>query len=95
MKKRRSLRQASTALPLFDAAPKAPPSMPRLRDYPIKRKIDEAECDTCFADLRMGTVAMEDNGLLFCSEDCAREHTQMREFLIEHHRGFAQVRSYC
>jgi hypothetical protein len=42
-----------------------------MTDYPIKRPLDETECEECGRLLAVGHVAIEDKALLFCSEDCA------------------------
>jgi hypothetical protein len=43
----------------------------KIHDYPIKRPIDESECEECGAPLRVGMVAFETDAMLFCSEECA------------------------
>jgi hypothetical protein len=42
-----------------------------IHDYPIKRPIDETECEECGAALRVSMVAYEADAMLFCSKDCA------------------------
>lgn len=44
-----------------------------MRDYPIKRPIDEATCESCGGPLAVGDVAVEELDRLFCSEACAPE----------------------
>jgi hypothetical protein len=47
-----------------------------MRDYPIKRPIDETTCDQCGAPLLFGTIAVQaddDLTAVYCSEACADE----------------------
>ena len=47
-----------------------------MRDYPIKRALDETACDQCGAPLRVGALAVQrddDRTAVYCSEACADE----------------------
>ena len=47
-----------------------------MKDYPIKREIDETTCDQCGAPLRVGALAVQrddDKAAVYCSEACADE----------------------
>ena len=44
-----------------------------MSDYPIKRPINETDCEQCGAWLHVGAVGFYENDRLFCSEACAHE----------------------
>src|SRR5260370_34830480 len=47
-----------------------------MRDYPIKRPLDETACDHCGAPLRVGAIGVQredDRAAVYCSDACADE----------------------